>query len=61
MCEAASESSGDSGRDDDESAQGSSHVVVRVCMSIFPVSICNIDITLTYVTDFAYSVLTLIF
>lgn len=32
MCEAASESSGDSGREEDETAQGSGQVTVRVCI-----------------------------
>lgn len=30
MCEAASESSGDSGREEDETAQGSGQVTIRV-------------------------------
>lgn len=32
MCEAASESSGDSGREEEETAQGSGQVTVRVCI-----------------------------
>ncbi|XP_069678556.1 kinesin-like protein KIF13A isoform X3 [Periplaneta americana] len=44
MCEAASESSGDSGREDDDAAQGSSQVAVRVTIkqaSGLPLSLSN--------------------
>jgi hypothetical protein len=58
MCEAASESSGDSGRDDDESAQGSSQVTVRVCLRIFPVSLT--DIAVTYAIALIYFMSTLL-